>query len=165
MKNLREAYEFCRDICDSLNIPIARVITMSSKVYAHKWGQTNYNRMYNTYAITINEILLGDDCDDKSLYNTLLHELLHTAPGCMNHGATWKRYADLINKEYDMYISRVTSSEEQGIQIIKDAKYVLQCPSCKHEFNYTRMCKSVEHPSWYACGKCGRGKGTLIRIK
>lgn len=165
MKNLREAYEYCRDICDSLNIPIQRVITVTSKKFANKWGQMSYNTRYNTYTITINEVLLSDECDDVSLYNTMLHELLHTCPGCLNHGYTWKMYAERVNKEYGMRITRLTSQAEQGIQIIKDPKYILQCPSCKHEFTYMRMCDSVKHPSLCYCTKCGNIKGRLERIK
>ena len=31
--------------------------------------------------------------DSSFVYTVLAHEVLHTCPGCMNHGPLWKQYA------------------------------------------------------------------------
>ena len=65
-----------------------------------RWGRCSYNRLTDSYTIEISDRLVADNVDDMALANTLAHEMLHTVKGCMNHGAEWKAYADVMNTEY-----------------------------------------------------------------
>ena len=40
------------------------------------------------------------------VHEVIAHEVLHTCPGCMNHGSLWKRYAELMGERYGYQISR-----------------------------------------------------------
>ncbi len=92
---------------------------------------------------------------------TIAHELLHTCPGCDNHGTQWKRYAALMNSAYGYNISRTSSCEALGIGDISKAKYTLVCKNCGSEIKRERMCPLVKHPQRYRC-KCG-GKLKLLK--
>lgn len=47
------------------------------------------------YVIELSERLL--EAEERACMQTLAHEVLHTCPGCRNHGALWKEYAARMN--------------------------------------------------------------------
>ena len=44
--------------------------------------------------------------DSSVVHTVLAHEVLHTCPGCMNHGARWKQYAAKMGERYGYSIQR-----------------------------------------------------------
>ena len=64
----------------------------------------------NRYVIQINEFH-NKLSPETSVMNTLIHELLHSLPKCMNHGEIWKRYANMYNRAYGTTISRLSPLE------------------------------------------------------
>ena len=38
--------------------------------------------------------------EDRMILQTLSHEVLHTCPGCANHGPRWKNWAARMNRAY-----------------------------------------------------------------
>ena len=57
------------------------------------------------HQICISAAVLGNS--EKSMMNTVLHELIHTIPGCThdNGGKLWLEYTDKVNKYYGFNIS------------------------------------------------------------
>lgn len=96
---------------------------------------------------------------EKSCREVLAHELLHTCPGCRNHGEKWKSYAARMNRAYGYEIRRVTTNASLGVQGIREPKYMLRCQRCGAEFPRFRASKLTRHPERYRC-RCG---GALIR--
>lgn len=96
------------------------------------------------------------------LRETLLHELLHTCPGCRDHGPLWKHYAEVVNKALGTSIQRTVKAEGELAPLRREeVKYVLRCQSCGREINRMRMCKVVKTPWRYRC-LCG---GKLKRVR
>ena len=60
----------------------------------------------------------------NGLKNTIIHELLHTCVGCMNHKAKWKFYADKVNRAYGYDdIKRTSTADEKGVkEVIRKRK-------------------------------------------
>lgn len=114
----------------------------------------------NSFKIEIASAVVGNCTQTVLLKETLFHELLHTCPGCGNHGAAWKEYADILNKELDLHISRTSKTCEKEDR--QNFAYILSCQVCKNEIGRYRRSKAVLHPSLYCCSKCG---GKLVRIK
>ncbi|QHI72277.1 SprT-like domain-containing protein [Aminipila terrae] len=119
-----------------------------------------------SFEIELSYRLLG--CQEKFIKQTLAHEILHTCPGCDNHGALWKKYADTMNETYGYRIKRTDTAEQLGIK--EDGKlkrqplkenYVLVCKKCGIRISRTRMSNVIKNPSNYRC-KCG---GNLERIR
>lgn len=106
------------------------------------------------YQIQLNEALLHTE--EKKAMNTMVHEILHTCKGCMNHGKLWKIYADMMNKKFGYDISRTSSFEKVGIAR-PESKYVIECTKCDNVIHRTRKCKLTENVGRYRCGAC-RGK-------
>ena len=104
--------------------------------------------------------------DREKLRQTLAHELLHTCPGCRNHGERWKAYAEQVNNALGLSIQRLSPAEGEMtegevIPLRRDTvKYVLECQSCGAKLYRSRMSKAVKSPWRYRC-QCG---GKLKRI-
>lgn len=90
------------------------------------------------------------DAPPKALCQTLAHEVLHTCPGCVNHGKRWKAYAGRMNQAYGYDIRRTNTAEQLGVEQIP-ARYVVVCQSCGAQFRRTRRTELVEHPENYRC--------------
>ncbi len=109
------------------------------------------------YVIEVSARLLAAGAE--AVGETLAHEVLHTCPGCRDHGAIWKSYAGRMNGAYGYHISRTGSWEALGLPDQRQGKYLLVCQKCGREFKRTRASSLVLHPERYRC-RCG---GTLER--
>lgn len=49
---------------------------------------------------------------EKSLRNTLIHELIHTVPGGLCHTGEWKKWAKYVSEKTDYHISRCGTEDE-----------------------------------------------------
>lgn len=103
------------------------------------------------YEIEINAKLLN--VSKEKLMNTLVHEILHTCKGCMNHGKTWKAYADKMNDKFGYDISRTTSYEKIGIER-PASKYTVECQGCGVQIGRQQRSKLITQTHLYRC-KCG----------
>lgn len=113
----------------------------------------------NSFRIEISHSLLPSP---NKVREVLVHELLHTCPGCGNHGKTWKRYGELAGKALGVTVSRLSPAEGDGRPLRREeVKYVLECQSCGAKIGRSRMSKAVKSPWRYRC-PCG---GKLKRIQ
>jgi hypothetical protein len=83
-------------------------ITISSR-YKRAWGKC-YRRC-GTFRIGLGTNLLRTT--DKAIRDTIYHEVLHTIPGCFNHGHKWKFIASQCDSKFGTKIARVTSEEDK----------------------------------------------------
>lgn len=119
----------------------------------------------NCYDIEISDFLLEDNVSDESIANTVIHELLHTIKGCMNHKEKWKRYASIVNNKLGCNVKRTTTREEKGIEPYKSkeqVKYIFRCKECGQVIKMKRKSDFVKRYELYNCGIC---KGKFERIK
>ncbi|HHT96331.1 MAG TPA: sprT domain-containing protein [Clostridiales bacterium] len=110
------------------------------------------------YQIEINNQLL--ETEEFKAMNTMIHEILHTCKGCMNHGKDWKFYANVMNIKFGYDISRTSSYEKLGIEV-PEAKFIVKCNDCGNETKRQKKTKLITHTSHYRCGMCD-GELTLI---
>ncbi len=89
----------------------------------------------------------------------LAHELLHTCPGCQNHGPLFKAYAGAMNRAYGYSIATRADPKALGIPPL-EPRYLLRCRSCGREFPRQRASRLTRSPGRYRCS-CG---GELERV-
>lgn len=164
MKNLMAVAKKCMKILDSLNIDYDKDTEFSINYRARKrFGMAKYNKDTGCCSISIASGLLYDEVPDKSLETVVLHELLHTVSGAMNHGKKWQSLANKVNKEF-LYKITVTSSTDdynltgrskEFFTPKKTYKYAIQCADCGQIYKYQRMCDCIRFPELYHCGVCG----------
>ncbi len=148
MRDLQKIAVECMQELDRIGIPYGNIERFIVNTRATKrWGQCKKLPSGN-FEININQDLLDEKNSLEGLKNTIMHELLHSCEGCMNHGKKWQDMANKVNKFYGCKIKRVSSASEKGV--IKHTKkpivykYNVFCNSCKRNYKYQRMCWSVE---------------------
>ena len=165
MKDLMILVEICKADPDSLGIKYGRVSNWTVNTRAKcRLGQCR-KIAAGLFDINISEALLKEDVDDQITLNTIMHELLHTVPGCFTHKGKWKLYADYVNKKLPQYtIKRVSKESEVNITIDRKQpvyKYILRCSKCGQEVKRQKETKVITNYKRYRCGNCG---GRLERI-
>lgn len=104
---------------------------------------------------------------EAAFQDTMAHELIHTIPGCENHGAKFKSCCQMINERLEGYnVQPKFRYEDYGVRspdkkVSKfDFKYILACTECGQIFGRDRMSPFVKNPENYCCS-CG---GKIVRL-
>lgn len=168
MKNLKSEMLECMFQLDCIGVAYGEVVAIKqNNRLTSTWGRCRMvSNRPKKFEIEISGRLCGDDVSTEALRDTLMHEVLHTCDGAFNHGNTWKRLADKVNREYGYNIKRCSSCEEKGMDEVpvksKPYKYFVKCPRCGYTWKYKTMSKVVKNPSRYSCCKCGRSLERVI---
>ena len=103
-----------------INPRLSRVLG-NCKYLGHDW-----------YRITLSAKYLKN-ASAKAVHGTIMHEICHSAPNCMNHGPHWKNLVAKVNATYGYNISRCTNDEEYKTfreDTAKPRKYAIFCEKC-----------------------------------
>ena len=120
-------------------------------------------RTGSNFEIRISKYIINNPEED--LMPIIVHEVLHSVAGCMNHGVQWKKVADIMNKAKGYDISRLTSISAANLTTEHQAvltRYVVVCVDCGNKLYRQRKSKLINYPELYTCGVCG---GELERIR
>ena len=131
-------------------------LTRTTRVF----GKCRLNNNDNTYTIYISKYFLNNPTAE--IKTVLVHEVLHTVEGCMNHANKWKMLADRMNNHYGYNITRTSKyvlNSEEANQIKR--QYTIRCQGCGQTIYRQKKSKLVTKLYLYRCGKCG-GKLELI---
>jgi len=140
-----------QQVLDDLGIKYSKKILWSTFNRNRTWGVC-INDYSGFYRIKITEKLISSRID-KSVCNTIIHELLHTCEGCMSHTGLWKEYAEKINSSTGYSIKRLTPASEIGI--VPDYKYKVICKACGSVAYYNSNNKFIKDMGvGYLCGNC-----------
>lgn len=100
---------------------------------------------------------LASQGSEEAVFQVLAHEVLHTCPGCSNHGARWRGYAQRMNDAYGLNIRRTDSFDGLGVEDQRPVRYEVVCLQCGRRIPRMKRSPLVDHPERYRC-TCG---GTL----
>lgn len=150
---------------DNINIVYADAIVWKINSKAQRWGRckgelvgnSKLGRINYMYTIEISEKLLKENVSDKSVKETIIHELLHTVKGTKGHTGLWKVLAEKVNHAYGYNIKRVSSYEEKGIDAPSNSKlpkHKFVCAGCGQEILRYKESKFTQNYLEYRCGKC-----------
>ena len=146
----------CMKELDSIQVPYGHVVEVTVNTRARKrWGLCR--KEADGYHISIAD-RLRDGNTEQGLRDTVMHELLHTCPMCNNHGAMWKHFAEVVNRELSCHIKRTDSNEDKGLPPEDTASQVLHqyhCDGCGQIIRKMRVCKFTRNYRSYTCGICG----------
>ena len=106
----------------------------------------------SSYRIELTDRLLA--AEERACMQTLAHEVLHTCPGCQNHGPLWQEYAQRMNKAWGYSISRTGTCGALGIADARQVRHLVVCTACGREFPRVKASALVLHPERYRC-RCG----------
>lgn len=118
-------------------------------------------RQENAFVIRLSESIRQYP---ELIKNVLAHELIHTIPGCFNHGAKFQYYASRLNRfgyQVSTYFDQEGAQNKYGYSEPK-SKITLECTKCHKQFGYSRECNATRHPEKMIHKHCG---GALKRIQ
>ena len=125
-------------------------------------GSCKCNRLTKKYTITFSKVYIN--LSDKHIKDVLMHETIHTLPGCMNHGPNFKHYMYIVNCTLGYNVTVKDSTTEAAAlkkESLKEVPTVeLRC-SCGCELVVRATRKVAKHPENYCCKKHGL---TLHRV-
>ncbi len=137
----------------SMAIPVSRCI--DPHVVVNTRARTRFGccrSRLGRHTIEVSSILLG--ADEQAVRQVLAHEILHTCPGCANHGAKWQHWAALMSRQFGYDIHRTDSHAAFGLEDTRPVRYVVVCRQCGSRINRMKRSSLVAHPERYRC-KCG----------
>lgn len=173
MKNLNVMFEKCYEfLCDcGLEMPERDQLEISVNTRAHSFfGITRRIKgRPGCFKIEINKDLLEDRNPNAPLVETIIHELLHTIPGCFNHGKKWQEIASIINQHTGLHISRTSIIEDKGLVVFslpdRAPLYRVTCPTCGRSVEYKRAAKVILYPERFICGHCNHDGLVVERLR
>ena len=97
---------------------------------------------------------------ETQIRNTLAHELIHTLPGCMNHGKRFHQYGALVYRRLGILIqtkATETEANQSGIRnaYLERARYKAVCANCQYTIFRLKKSGLIKSPHRYRCPKCG----------
>ena len=105
---------------------------------------------YNRYTIEVNQGHFEMDSYQECL-DTIMHELIHSLKGCMNHGPNFQRAARKVNFNYPEFTIGTHSTETSYVKNVyrkekrKEAKkYMVKCTTCGHTWKYARKTNLIK---------------------
>ncbi len=119
------------------------------------------------FNIYLNKIY-ADVSSREKVKGIIMHEAIHSMPGCMNHQAPWKRVVGIVNRKYGYNIQR-TADKESTVEYKEEKikmgvyKYNVICLGCCNENLYQKKSKAISimeeeieegRKSRYRCGIC-----------
>lgn len=106
------------------------------------------------------ENYIDEERGKAQLFNSMLHELIHTLPGGMNHGYKFHTYCNILYSKTGNYVTTASSGGEGYVAAQRkiNYKYAVVCPMCGGTVKYQRKCNATTYPWMYRCGRCGCDK-------
>ena len=134
------------------------------KTTAYRKNRIVYYKKFNKHHIEISKWVMS--LNNKTIKNTILHEIIHCFPDCNNHGKQFKEYAELINKKLGYNISRLGNKQEDykksNLEYRDEAlnyKYKIICENCEQTYFRQRLSKNFSKK--FRCGIC-KGKLKIL---
>ncbi|HIT31234.1 MAG TPA: SprT-like domain-containing protein [Candidatus Enterenecus stercoripullorum] len=137
----------------ALGIPVSPHI--SPRVRVNRRAKTRFGCCRTTWSghtIEVAAALCG--AQENAVRQVLAHEVLHTCPGCANHGPQWRCWAKQMNEAYGYHIQRTDSYQALGLSDPRPVRYLVVCQSCGHQIPRMKRSPLVDNPERYRC-RCG----------
>jgi len=159
-KRVEQCYFEALNDLKKLQIKVpADAITLSiNKRAKRRLGCCKHNRriLPLRYEIEISEVC--SDLSDFELRNIVMHELVHTCPGCMNHCKQWKELIRKINAAFGYNITTTADYKRLGLDdaVAKPIyNYKVTCVNCGQSLYRMKRSKLISNPGLYRCSHCG----------
>ena len=136
--------------------------------FRKKLGQCCYNRKSMFYTIKISKNFM-QVCPEH-VKNTMMHELIHSINGCMNHGPNFQYVANLVNNKFGYNVSTTSyyDSYNNYLNNTKNYRYKLKCNSCGKEWRYEKAGKLVRgvqsNPHYCTCPYCRTNSFSVVNL-
>lgn len=136
--------------------------------FRKKLGCCSYDKKSYFYKIQISKIFM--EISPDKVKNTMMHELIHSIDGCMNHGPKFQYLASLVNSNFGYNVRTHSDVPEYSkyLNNTKQYKYKLLCNTCGKEWLYEKAGKIVKgmlkNPNYCRCPYCREKSFSVINL-
>lgn len=145
-KEIMDEINECRELLYAIGFKEAANNTYDVRINhkpSHSLGRCSNWRGTNHYIISINKNHIKYS-PAEHVHATIMHEVLHTMDGCMNHGPKWKRAGEKVNKVYQYSPITTTTNTTTFDDYNKNTyKYIITCCNCGSKSRYMRKTRTV----------------------
>lgn len=144
----------------ALGIPVSRHISPS--LFINNRTKSRFGGckkvkgfVHYSYQIEISKVLLRAEAG--TIKEIIAHEVLHTCPGCMNHGLAWKKHCNVMEHSLGYRLERTSSYDKLGLEDQRSPKryrFVVECDRCGQKMYRQRKSPLTEATNRYRC-RCG----------
>ena len=142
--NEKELFDYVKNIKMDLTkkgYPVGNItkysLLKSKKIYGRCCRSRNKTDNSLVFEIKLNEYFLKTK--KETCLETILHELIHTFPGCFNHLSGFQKHAKEINFKYGTNIGTHVSKEtSEKFKNIIPSKYIIVCLKCGKLMKFNR---------------------------
>ena len=145
---------------ESIGISTLEIDNVEISKSTRAYGSMRIKRIFGGYAdatMRIN-VAYAERTDDKDLYNTVVHELIHAIPNAIGdgHGSIFKQYAKIVGDHLGITITRTSDNKSIELPSSKEEyKYKVFCEGCGQTVKRKRKSKLITQVNNYKCGVCG----------
>lgn len=167
---LETAHCILEDVLTTYKRPYINDITIcKAKSY---WAAIKIGINKNEYNLKVSNVFNDiNDLDEfnNKLISTMIHECIHTIPGCWNHQQKFKAIAALVNSKYPRYYVGRATSVASLVEKPHEFKYRVTCKCCGHNNYYMRKpqiydyCKYIHTP--FTCNICGKDSFEGVQLR
>lgn len=110
------------------------------------------------FEIELSACLFSQQAPPSLAVSTMLHELLHTVPGCFAHRGKWSLLAARVNAAYPQYPVQASLARDRLSFLPAPTpcyRYAIRCRTCgavSYRQKQSALCK---YPARYRCARCG----------
>ncbi len=162
LDDIKKMVEVCREELGALGLQTGEIASVSFNSRAKTlFGRCRRERS-GVYHIEIMTYLNRHRSLDD-IRQTIMHEVIHTLPGCGNHGEAFQKTARLVNETLGYRISTTSKLSKEAKEAVA-FNYVLKCSHCGEELKrYHRKPRLSPHHYHLPCGEVSKGKLELYR--
>ena len=134
-----------REIMIEHGFPVRKIVNVKYSNSISTYGICRKHKD-NTVTIIISEITVRD----KSINNTIIHELCHAIDVKNNyqHNYIWKQLANDVGKIFNENIVRCAKTSKEYIEEKRNRyKYIIKCKDCGKEYYYMKESKAIKNIS------------------
>ena len=152
MERMNRLSKVAMSILDEVGVEYTTPVKWALSKATTTWGTCQMKKNPITgeydYSIRISLMTLDESRSDDKVLDTIIHELIHTVKGCMNHQSGFKNAAwKVMNAHPEFNISRCQSFEDSGLsrEAIQSYKktpkitYRVKCVMCGRTFEYHKQ--------------------------
>lgn len=158
--DVEKIFNQCQKDLENIGVGHGKVAEFAlEKLRKDDYGYTVRISGTDTFHVSISTIFLDERITLDGLRGLMYHELLHTLPGCQNHGKKWTSLAKLVHEKFPAcWVEQITPEANLGIpdEVLypKKPKYKIQCKCCSNYFYRTRWTAMLENIEEYTCRYC-----------
>jgi len=131
MKEMMKIFDNVVELCKTkYNLPICKNVSLYDRLSnsqtaiaetldISKGKKREYLIVFSKifFDIYLSEEFINKYSLKTAFRNILMHELIHTISGCMNHGKKWKKYIEYMNTNFKYKMSPTPYSKKNSFTI------------------------------------------------